>query len=132
VGAGEAVTARAGGARELRVLVVDDHAGFRHRARAILEDGGVHVVGEAADGPECLAAVAALHPDAVVLDVRLPGEDGFRVAERLAATSDPPPVVLISSRSLADFGPRVMASCVRGFITKADLSAAAVLALLAG
>ncbi|HEX5826776.1 MAG TPA: response regulator transcription factor [Candidatus Limnocylindrales bacterium] len=122
----------AGSRDHVRILVVDDHAGFRRRARAILEDGGLDVVGEAADGPECLAAVAALRPDAVVLDVRLPGEDGFRVAERLAATGNPPPVVLVSSRSLVEFGPRPVASCVRGFITKADLSAPAVLALLAG
>jgi CheY-like chemotaxis protein len=132
VGAGDAVTSEGRTAGGLRILVVDDHAGFRGRARALLEDGGLDVVGEAADGPGCLAAVAALRPDAVVLDVRLPGEDGFRVAEHLAATAEPPGVVLVSSRALAEFGPRPLAACVRGFIAKADLSAPALLALLDG
>ena len=118
------------GAARLRILIVDDHAGFRLRARSLLEDGGLDVVGEAADGAGCLAAVAALAPDAVVLDVRLPDDDGFRVAEQLAATQDPPLVVLVSSRALADFGPRAIASCVRGFVQKSDLSAPALRTLL--
>ena len=115
---------------QLRILVVDDHAGFRRRARSLLEEAGLDVVGEAGDGTECLAAVTALRPDGVVLDVRLPGEDGFAVAERLGALRRPPAVVLVSSRSLSDFGPRVLPACVRGFIAKADLSAAALRALL--
>jgi DNA-binding NarL/FixJ family response regulator len=121
--------ARAGG--RLRVLVVDDHAGFRRRARELLEDGGMDVVGESQDGAACLDAVVALRPDAVILDVRLPGEDGFRVAERLGTLPDPPRVVLVSSVALADHGPRPMAACVRGFIAKDDLSIPALLALVA-
>jgi CheY-like chemotaxis protein len=127
---GDPVTPLQAAVGRLRILVVDDHAGFRRRARSLLEDGGLAVVGEARDGVECLAAVAALAPDAVVLDVRLPGEDGFTVAERLATLGRPPAVVLVSSRSLADFGPRSLPSCVRGFIPKADLSAAALHALI--
>ncbi len=115
----------------LRVLVVDDHAGFRRRARGLLEDGGIDVVGESQDGAACLDAVKALRPEAVLLDVRLPDEDGFRVAERLASLPDPPHVVLISSVALADHGPRPIAACVRGFITKDDLSVPALLTLLA-
>jgi CheY-like chemotaxis protein len=124
------VTPPRAAADRLRILVVDDHAGFRRRARSLLEDAGLDVVGEAGDGIECLAAVATLSPDAVVLDVRLPGEDGFAVAERLATLGRPPAVVLVSSRSLSDFGPRSMPSCVRGFLAKADLSAAALQALI--
>ena len=114
----------------LRILVVDDHAGFRGRARSLFEEAGLDVVGEAGDGEECLVAVAALRPDAVVLDVRLPGEDGFVVAERLASLDSPPSVVLVSSRSLADFGGRPLPTGVRGFIAKADLSAPALRMLL--
>lgn len=128
--AGDTLSVPAEAVASLRILVVDDHAGFRRRARALLEDGGMDVVGEAADGTECLAAVASLRPDAVVLDVRLPGQDGFRVAELLDGIDNPPPVVLVSSRSLADYGPRRLADCVRGFIAKGDLSATAIRALV--
>jgi DNA-binding NarL/FixJ family response regulator len=127
VDVGDTVTARPPVVAALRILVVDDHAGFRQRARSLLEEAGLDVVGEAGDGEECLVAVAALRPDAVVLDVRLPGEDGFTVAERLAS---PPSVVLVSSRSLADFGGRPLPAGVRGFIAKADLSAPALRVLL--
>ena len=81
-----------------RVLIVDDHDGFRASARALLEAEGFAVVGEAADGIGALAAVERLRPDVVLLDVQLPDLDGFAVAERLAAAPDPPRVVLISSR----------------------------------
>jgi CheY-like chemotaxis protein len=131
VDAGDTVTARETAVEELRILVVDDHPGFRRRARSLLEEAGLNVVGEAADGRECLDAVTALRPDAVVLDIRLPGEDGIVVAGRLAALERPPSVVLVSSRALADFGERSLPSCVRGFIAKADLSATALRALLA-
>ena len=81
-----------------RVLIVDDHAPFRARARALLEADGFEVVGEAADGEAAVAAAQRLRPDVVLLDVQLPGIDGFAVAERLAAEAEPPAVVLISSR----------------------------------
>ena len=59
------------------VLVVDDHAGFRSRARLLLEADGYEVVGEAADGTSALAASRRLHPEVVLLDVQLPDLDGF-------------------------------------------------------
>jgi CheY-like chemotaxis protein len=116
--------------RPLRIVIVDDNAGFRRRARALFEDGGIVVVGEAADGQACLAAVAALRPDAVVLDVRLPGDDGFAVARLMDRVDDAPQVVLVSSIDLDEFGPRETAACVRGFIAKGDLSAPALLAIV--
>jgi hypothetical protein len=57
--------------------------------------------------------------------------DGFAVAAALAAQGEPPAVVLVSSRSRTDYGPRVGASCARGFIAKAELTGDAVRRLLA-
>ncbi len=114
------------------VLVVDDHAGFRASARALLEAEGFQVVGEAADGFEALTEAAALCPAVVLLDVQLPGLDGLAVAEALAARPYPPVVVLISSRDASAYGPRLAKAAARGFIAKADLSGAALADVLRG
>lgn len=112
------------------VLIVDDHADFRRSAGAMLAVDGFAVVGEAADGPAALAMLAAAHPDIVLLDIQLPGIDGFEVADLLAAQPYPPIVVLVSSRDANSYGPRLRKSPVQGFIGKSDLSGAALTALL--
>jgi DNA-binding NarL/FixJ family response regulator len=111
------------------VLIVDDHAAFRASARALLEAEGFEVVGEAADGAGAVAAVAALRPKIVLLDIQLPDLDGLAVAEQLAAAFDAPAVVLISSRDAATYGPRLQGTPVRGFIPKSGLSGEALAAL---
>jgi CheY-like chemotaxis protein len=108
-----------------RILIVDDYDGFRALARRLLSLGGFEVVGEAADGHAALAAVHALRPDVVLLDVQLPGLDGFAVAGRLHAEGCKAVVVLTSSRDLNDYGP-VARPGVGGFVAKAALSAEAV------
>jgi hypothetical protein len=55
---------------EPTVVIVDDHAGFRARAAALLEDAGYHVVGSCADGRSALSLLSTLRPDVVVLDVQ--------------------------------------------------------------
>jgi DNA-binding NarL/FixJ family response regulator len=102
------------------VLIVDDHAAFRAAARALLEAGDLKVVGEAVDGCSALAAVAALRPDIVVLDVHLPDLDGFGVAERLPA--DGPAVVFTSSRAPSSFRRRLAANPAWTFVPKSELT----------
>src|SRR5919198_181700 len=55
------------------VLIVDDDAGFRLRARRLLSLAGYNVIGEAEDGASALARVSELQPDVVLLDILLPG-----------------------------------------------------------
>jgi DNA-binding NarL/FixJ family response regulator len=112
------------------LLIVDDHPGFRSLARRLLTAGGFEVVGEAADGLAAIAAVRRLRPEVVLLDVQLPDVDGFEVAARLRDGGAGPAVVLISTRDRGDYGPRVDRCGARGFIPKAELSGAAVHALL--
>jgi DNA-binding NarL/FixJ family response regulator len=113
-----------------RVVIVDDHAGFRATARKLLVARGFDVVGEAADGAQALEAVARLQPDVVLLDVQLPDASGFELATRLNSNGHRPDVVLISSRDAAEFGGLVERSSARGFIPKAALSGKTLAALL--
>lgn len=112
------------------VLIVDDHAGFRTRARKLLESEGFAVVGEATDGGSALALTRELEPDVVLLDVQLPDLDGFEVARQLTSNGRRPAVVLISSRDAADFGSLLGGAGVNGFIGKDELSGARLRALL--
>lgn len=112
------------------VLIVDDHPSFRATARAILEADGFEVVGEAHDGVTALAAVHRLRPDVLLLDVQLPDMDGFEVATALGGNGPMPTIVLTSSRDAADFGPLVTECGARGFVAKAELSGAALHAVL--
>ena len=112
------------------VLIVDDHPSFRASARMILESEGWNVVGEAADGTRALAAAAELQPDLVLLDIQLPDLDGFEVSSRLASNGGGPVVILVSSRDCEDYGSLAFSSGARGFIPKAELSGAALEALL--
>jgi DNA-binding NarL/FixJ family response regulator len=113
-----------------RVLIVDDHAGFRSSARTLLETEGCHVVGCAADGDEALRMVVSVPADVVLVDLYLPGSDGISIAERIANLKSPPPVILISSHDEAASEERVRAAPVRGFLAKRDLACAAIDRLL--
>jgi DNA-binding NarL/FixJ family response regulator len=112
------------------VLIVDDHAGFRESASALLEAEGFDVVGEAADGETAVAEAERLRPEIVLVDIQLPGLDGFGVAERLAGNADAPVVILISSRDAGAYGSRVDDAPVRGFLAKRSLSGAALAELV--
>ncbi len=84
-----------GGTTALRVLVADDEAPARRWLGARLaREPGVEVVGECADGCATVAAARALLPDALFLDVRMPGLDGFEV---LAELAEPPAIVFVSA-----------------------------------
>ena len=113
-----------------RVLIIDDNTAFRAAARQLLERGGFVVVAEAADGVDGLQAAKEHTPDLAIVDVQLPDFDGFEVAERLAETATPPEVILTSSRDGVDYGSCVQDCGARGFVPKAELSGAALAALL--
>jgi DNA-binding NarL/FixJ family response regulator len=114
------------------VLIVDDHDGFRTQVRALLDAAGYDVVGEAGDGMSGVTETARLAPDLVLLDVQLPDVSGFEVARQLRQHTGAPAIVLISSRDRSDYGSRVDASGANGFISKSELSAAALRAILEG
>ena len=78
----------------LRVLIADDEAVIRLGLRALLEEQGYKVVGEAADGTRALDLVRRLRPDLVFLDVKMPGTDGLQAAQALMANRAVPVIIL--------------------------------------
>jgi DNA-binding LytR/AlgR family response regulator len=79
----------------LRTLIVDDEHPARERLRRLLgEIEAVDIVGEAEDGVQAVQMIEELSPDLVLLDVQMPGLDGFGVIEALA---DPPQVVFVTA-----------------------------------
>lgn len=104
-----------------RVVIVDDAAGFRRAARDLLERRGFKVVGEADSGAAALESVDLLAPDAVLLDVHLPDENGFEVAVRLKEAR-PDLAVLLTSATFDENFYRLSEVCgASGFVPKSEL-----------
>lgn len=80
-----------------RILVVDDSESFRRTAARLLAARGLEVLPAACDGEAALAAVSAECPDGILLDINLPGRDGFAVAALIASACAATTIVLTSS-----------------------------------
>jgi DNA-binding NarL/FixJ family response regulator len=82
----------------IRVLLADDQTLVRSGFRMILRgEPEIDVVGEAADGGEAVALARDLHPDVVLMDVRMPNVDGIEATEQIAAAEWAMPVVVLSA-----------------------------------
>jgi two-component system chemotaxis response regulator CheB len=84
-----------------RILVADDSTFMRRLLTQALRDAGFDVVGEAADGDQALALYRELHPDAMTLDLAMPGMDGIGVLRALRGERSSLPVVVVSAFSPA-------------------------------
>lgn len=93
-----------------RVLVVDDHDDVRAAIAAMLAADGYEVVATARTGDEALLLARHHRPDLVMLDIRLPGPDGFAVARDLARLTPPPTTVLMSSRDVDGYADQLARS----------------------
>jgi two-component system response regulator AlgR len=82
----------------MKLLIVDDEPPARERLRRLLEEmDDCEVVGEAANGEEALNCCGELHPDVVLLDVRMPGLSGIQVARHIDTLEDPPAVIFTTA-----------------------------------
>ncbi len=104
----------------IRVLVVDDQALVRGGFRTILDsEPGIEVVGEAADGAAAIAAVAALDPDVVCMDVQMPGVDGLTATRRIVAEhGDRPAVLVLTTFNREDYLFQALEAGASGFLLK--------------
>jgi CheY-like chemotaxis protein len=109
------------GGGKVRVLLVDDLSDIRLVMRLLLEaDGRAEVVGEASDGAEGVRLAAELHPDAVVLDLRMPGMDGVAA---LPLIRDAAPGTVVVALSALPVGPMTDRAVDLGatYVRKPDL-----------
>jgi DNA-binding NarL/FixJ family response regulator len=80
----------------IRVLIADDHALLRNGLRAMLDaQPDMEVVGEAEDGAQAVDEAVRLHPDVVVMDIRMPKVDGIEATRRIGAQGESAPRVLV-------------------------------------
>ncbi|AMB57746.1 response regulator [Microterricola viridarii] len=104
-----------------RVLIVDDHPGFREQARRLLELEAFIVVGDTATAEGGVQLASILTPDLILLDVMLPDAVGFDVVP-LLREQGAVVIVLISSHDRSDYGCRIELCGADGFIPKDELS----------
>src|SRR4051812_39922703 len=81
---------------QVRVLIVDDHDLFRSGLRNLLEDEGVQVIGEAPAGQEALDIVREVAPDAVVMDLNMPGMGGVEATRDISTIAPLTRVVMLT------------------------------------
>lgn len=87
------MSASPSGQRGRLILVVEDNYDAREAMRALLELDG-HAVEVAADGAQAVDMARAKHPDVALIDIGLPGLDGYEVARRIRASAAPRPVLI--------------------------------------
>ena len=95
--------------KHVRVLLADDHELVRAGVRRVLESSpGIEVVGEASRGDETLVKLAELEPDVLLLDLNMPGGDGFEVLRRARDEAGGTRILVLSLHIQAEFVSRAV------------------------
>ncbi len=113
--------------QDVTVLVVDDQLPFREAARSVVDRlRGFEVVAEADSGETAIAMVESLHPQLVLMDIKMGGLDGVEGMDGIEATAEitarhpDTMVVLVSTYELSDLPPTARTSGARAYINKDD------------
>ena len=101
-----------------RVLLVDDHEIYRAGLRGLLEEQGIDIVGEAANGEDALALVEEKHPNVVIMDLNMPGIGGIEATRQIATVAPLTRVIMLTVSSAApDITDAVLAGAC-GYLVK--------------
>jgi DNA-binding NarL/FixJ family response regulator len=107
----------------IRVLLADDQGMVRSGFTILLNSQpDLEVIGEAVNGEEAVTKAAALRPDVVLMDVRMPVMDGLEATRRVTALADPPKVLVLTTFDLDDYVYEALRAGASGFLLK-DASA---------
>jgi CheY-like chemotaxis protein len=115
-------------------MIVDDNADFLTAATELLEQEGISIVGVASTSSDAVERAEQLRPDLTLVDIDLGAESGFDLVRRLTQDGGGPAsrVILISTYGERDFAELIMTSPAIGFLSKSDLSADAIKAMIEG
>ncbi len=102
----------------LRVVIADDHQLFREGLKGMLQDAGMEVVGEAADGADAAALVAELQPAVAVLDLNMPGTSGMQALRRIARSNPEIQTVVLTVSAEDDDVVEALAAGACGYLLK--------------
>lgn len=103
----------------MRLLVVDDHEVLRQGLRTMLDDtSDVSIIGEAADGAEAVDRIEELAPDAVLLDIRMPGVDGLEGLRRIRERWPELPVLIFTMYDDPEYVEAAMFAGASGYLLK--------------
>jgi len=106
----------------VRTLIVDDNATFRRRVKEFLaSEPDIEVIGEAADGQEAILKARALHPDLVLMDVRMPGTNGLDATRQLKEEMPELRVIILTIYDLQEYREAALASGANGYVVKKSL-----------
>ena len=103
----------------ISVVLADDQALMRMGFRMVLEaEDDINVVGEASDGTAALAQAKALHPDVILMDVRMPGMNGIEATERIARECPGTRVLILTTFDLDEYAFAGLRAGASGFLLK--------------
>ena len=104
----------------IRVLIADDHELMRNGLRAILDaQQDIEVIGEAEHGAQAVENATRLHPDVVIMDIRMPRLDGIEATKRLAVQGEKAPKVLVlTTFDLDEYVYEALRAGAAGFLLK--------------
>lgn len=103
--------------QKLRILLADDEALIRLDLREMLTEAGHEIVGEAANGQEAVQLAQELHPDIVIMDVKMPVMDGLTAAQEITE-AEIAPVLLLTAYSQQDIVARATEAGVIAYLVK--------------
>jgi DNA-binding NarL/FixJ family response regulator len=103
----------------IRLLIADDHAFYREGVRAMLQGlSDLEVVGEAADGDQTVARAAALQPDVILMDIKMPGPNGIEATRRILQASPHIKILIVTMFEDDDSVFAAMRAGARGYLLK--------------
>ncbi|MFD5337151.1 response regulator [Streptomyces hawaiiensis] len=101
------------------VLIADDQPLQRFGSRMLLESqDDMTVVGEAANGSEAVRMASELHPDVVLMDIRMPGLDGIEATRRITAAGDRTRILIVTTFDLDEYAYAGLRAGASGFLVK--------------
>jgi len=105
--------------QEIRIIIADDHPIFRRGLKEVIEaDAGLRVIAEAPDGNKAIELIESAQPDVALLDIDMPGKNGFEVAKYLRDHKVPTAVIFLTMYREEDALSKALDLGVKGYVLK--------------